>query len=39
MTNREAIRVLMMSPIYFKLDLTARMALIKEFCAIAKKLQ
>ena len=38
MTSREAIKVLMMSPFYFKLDLAARMALVKEFCSLSKKL-
>jgi hypothetical protein len=38
MTSRQAIKVLMMSPFYFKIELVARMALIKEFCAISKKL-
>ncbi|MDP2107136.1 MAG: hypothetical protein Q8J76_14160 [Desulfobulbaceae bacterium] len=37
MTHREAIKVLMMSPFYFKIDLPSRMSLIKEFCAISKK--
>ena len=37
MTARQAIKVLMMSPFYFKLDLAARMTLIKEFCSIACK--
>lgn len=37
MTTREALRVLMLSPFYFKLALPARMALLKEFCAISKK--
>jgi len=39
MTSREAIKVLMMSPFYFKLDLSARMVLVKEFCQIAKKIR
>jgi hypothetical protein len=38
MTSRQAIKVLMMSPFYFKLELSARMALVKEFCAATKKL-
>ena len=38
MNIRQAIRILMMSPFYFKLTLTARMSLLKEFCAISKKL-
>lgn len=29
---RKAINVLMMSPLYFRLDLAARQQLIKEFC-------
>ena len=39
MTSREAIKVLMMSPFYFKLDLSDRMVLVKEFCQIAKKIR
>jgi len=31
---REAIRILMMSPFYFKLALSDRKALIQEFCAL-----
>ena len=31
---RKAINVLMMSPLYFRLDLAARQQLIKEFCQI-----
>ena len=38
MTNREAIKVLMLSPFYFKLDLQTRKMLVKEFCSIDKKL-
>lgn len=34
MTYQEAVRILMMSPFYFKLDLRARKALIKEFLNI-----
>ena len=34
MTPQEAIRVLMLSPFYYKMDLPARMMLIHEFCAI-----
>lgn len=37
MTYREAIKVLMLSPFYFKLDLETRKTLIKEFCAPGKK--
>ncbi len=32
MSTREVISVLMLSPIYFKLDLTARKNLVREFC-------
>jgi hypothetical protein len=32
MTTREAIKVLMMSPLYFRLDIHARMELVREFC-------
>ena len=31
---REAIRILMMSPFYFKLTLSDRKVLIQEFCAL-----
>ena len=34
MTPRQAIRVLMLSPIYFRLDVAARRKLVKEFCAL-----
>jgi hypothetical protein len=34
MTVREAVRILMMSPIYFQLDLETRMEMVKEFCRI-----
>ena len=33
MTPRNAIRILMDSPIYFRLTLDARLVLIQEFCA------
>ncbi len=33
MTSREAILVLMQSPFYFRLLLTERQALIRDFCA------
>ena len=33
MTRREAIRVLMQSPFYFRLMLRERKALVQEFCA------
>lgn len=32
MTYQEAISILMLSPLYFRLDLAARKILIKEFC-------
>lgn len=31
MTVREAIRILMLSPFYFRLDTTARKALVEDF--------
>lgn len=31
---RQAVSVLMMSPLYFRLDLLARQQLIKEFCQV-----
>ena len=31
---RMAIRVLMLSPLYFRMDLAARQQLIKEFCQV-----
>lgn len=34
MTTQKAIRILMQSPFYFKLELVARKMLIKEFCAL-----
>ncbi|OKY77040.1 MAG: hypothetical protein BM485_00555 [Desulfobulbaceae bacterium DB1] len=34
MTPRQAIRILMLSPIYFRLDLPARKVLVDEFCAL-----
>jgi hypothetical protein len=34
MTPRQAIRVLMLSPIYFRLDVAARRKLVYEFCAL-----
>jgi len=34
MTQQKAIRILMQSPFYFKLELAARKLLIKEFCAL-----
>lgn len=37
MTSREAVRVLMLSPFYFKLDLVTRKTLIKEFCDLNQK--
>jgi len=32
MTKKEALRILMMSPIYFRLSLQARKTLLDEFC-------
>jgi len=32
--RREAVRILMLSPFYFKLALTDRKVLIQEFCAL-----
>ncbi len=37
MTCREALKVLMLSPFYFKLNLPERKALLKEFLSIHKK--
>jgi hypothetical protein len=34
MTRREALGVLMMSPIYYRLPLAARKVLLDEFCSI-----
>jgi len=34
MTNRKAIQVLMLSPIYFKLKLQERKQLIRYYCAL-----
>ncbi len=34
MTPQEAIRILMLSPLYFELKLRERLCLIKEFCEI-----
>ena len=33
MTKKEALQILMMSPIYFRLSLPARKTLLKEFCS------
>ncbi len=33
-TRREAVRILMQSPFYFKLTLPDRKVLIQEFCAL-----
>jgi len=38
MTNQEAIRVLMLSPFYYKMDVSSRMMLIHEFRAIYNQL-
>lgn len=32
MSPREAIRILMLSPIYFRLSLTQRWQLVREYC-------
>jgi hypothetical protein len=32
MTRQEALKILMLSPVYFKLDPGERMQLIKEYC-------
>lgn len=34
MTPREAIKILMLSPMYFRMDIRARRALVKEFCSL-----
>jgi len=34
MTYQEAIHILMLSPLYFKLDLPDRKALVREFLAV-----
>ncbi len=34
MTAQEAIRILMQSPFYFRLDVAARRTLIREFCTL-----
>ena len=36
MTTREAIQVLMQSPFYFRMNLAARKALVKDFCSTHK---
>lgn len=33
MTPRRAVSILMLSPVYFKLALPARLVLVREFCA------
>ncbi len=38
MTPQEAIRILMLSPIYFRLDLPARKELIQEFCDLCTEI-
>ena len=38
MTPRQAVRILMLSPIYLQLDLQSRMALVKEFCHLHQSL-
>ena len=32
MTTREAVRILIQSPIYFRLEVADRLALVQEFC-------
>lgn len=34
MTPQKAIRILMQSPFYFRLELISRKLLVKEFCAL-----
>jgi hypothetical protein len=34
MTPREAIRILMLSPFYFRLEIPCRKQLVKEFCKL-----
>ena len=34
MSPQEAVKILMNSPFYFRLDLEARKKLVKEFCAL-----
>ena len=34
MYSQQAIRILMMSPIYFRMDLPARKTLVEEFCSL-----
>ncbi|MDH5299258.1 MAG: hypothetical protein OEV91_09595 [Desulfobulbaceae bacterium] len=38
MTPQQAIRILMLSPFYYKMDLTSRVMLIHEFCAICSRI-
>lgn len=38
MITREAIHILMLSPIYFQLDLKTRRDLVKEFCQLHQQL-
>ncbi len=37
MTRQEAIRILMLSPIYFRMTLSDRKELIREFCILHGK--
>jgi hypothetical protein len=39
MTNREAIKVLMLSPFYFNIELATRKMLVKDFCLEKKQPQ
>lgn len=34
MTAQEAVRILMLSPVYFRLGITQRKQLIKEYCRL-----
>ncbi len=38
MTVREAVKILMLSPIYFRMNLKDRKKLINEFCSLHGKL-
>lgn len=39
MEPREAIRILMLSPIYFRLTLSQRWELIREYCTLMSRLR
>ncbi len=36
MSPREAIRILMLSPIYFRLSLAQRLELVREYCRLVE---